>query len=296
MDNPMKGPEHVNYERIAKAIDYINRHFKEQPNLDDVAANVHLSPFHFQRLFTDWAGISPKKFLQYTSLTYAKRILRENGGMTLFDAAYETGLSGTSRLHDLFVKIEGMTPAEYKNGGKDLVIRYDFFDSPFGSVIAASTHKGVCHMAFYEEVDRAAAMLKAKFPNATLQRKSDALQQNALAIFNSDWRKLSNIKLHLKGSEFQIKVWEALLKIPMGRLVTYGTIARQIDRPTAARAVGTAIGSNPVAFLIPCHRVIQSSGSFGGYMWGAIRKSAMIGWEGAQNELALAGRAAAANT
>src|SRR5690606_32001903 len=128
-------------ERIAKAIDYINRHFKEQPNLDDVAANAHLSPFHFQRLFTDWAGISPKKFLQYTSLTYAKRILRENGGMTLFDAAYETGLSGTSRLHDLFVKIEGMTPAEYKNGGKDLVIRYDFFDSPFGSVIAASTHK-----------------------------------------------------------------------------------------------------------------------------------------------------------
>ena len=286
MDNPMKGPEHVNYERIAKAIDYINRHFKEQPNLDDVAANVHLSPFHFQRLFTDWAGISPKKFLQYTSLTYAKRILRENGGMTLFDAAYETGLSGTSRLHDLFVKIEGMTPAEYKNGGKDLVIRYDFFDSPFGSVIAASTHKGVCHMAFYEEVDRAAAMLKAKFPNATLQRKSDALQQNALAIFNSDWRKLSNIKLHLKGSEFQIKVWEALLKIPPGKCVTYGDLAKSIGAPKASRAVGAAVGANMISLLIPCHRVILSSGVVHNYRWGAARKKAILALEEARADAA----------
>lgn len=296
MNSQMKAQEHANYERIAKAIDYIERHFKEQPNLDDVAASVHLSPFHFQRLFTDWAGISPKKFLQYTSLAYAKRILRENGEITLFDAAYETGLSGTSRLHDLFVKIEGMTPAEYKNGGKDLVIHYDFFDSPFGRLIVGSTHKGVCHMAFYEAEEHAVAVLNAKFPNASLRREPDALKQDALAVFKSDWGKLPKVKLHLKGSEFQIKVWEALLKIPMGRLVTYGTIARQIEMPTASRAVGTAIGSNPVAFLIPCHRVIQSTGSFGGYMWGATRKTAMIGWEGAQNELGRAELAAGANT
>ena len=277
----MNTQENINYNRIAEAIDYIKANFKEQPNLDEVAEKVHLSPFHFQRLFSDWAGTSPKKFLQYTSLEHAKKLLKENQA-TISETAYETGLSGTSRLHDLFVNIEGMTPAEYKNGGKNLAINYSFAESPFGNIIVASTQKGVCFMAFAEDETIGFVDLKNKFPNASFTRKLDLAQQNALFIFQNDWGKLSEIKLHLKGTDFQLKVWETLLKIPMGQLSTYGSIAQQIEKPNASRAVGTAIGSNPVAFLIPCHRVIQSSGIFGGYMWGNTRKTAIIGWEGAQ--------------
>jgi AraC family transcriptional regulator of adaptative response/methylated-DNA-[protein]-cysteine methyltransferase len=281
----MNTQENINYNRIADAIDYIKTNFKDQPNLDEVAEKVHLSPFHFQRLFTDWAGTSPKKFLQYISVEHAKKILKENNKTTLSDAAFDTGLSGTSRLHDLFVNIEGMTPAEYKNGGKSLEINFSFAESPFGNIIVASTKKGVCFMAFAEDEEAGFQDLKNKFPNAGFSRKLDLSQQNALFIFQNDWSKLSEIKLHLKGTDFQLKVWETLLKIPMGQLSTYGSIAQQIEKPNASRAVGTAIGSNPVAFLIPCHRVIQSSGTFGGYMWGNTRKTAIIGWEGAQANL-----------
>ncbi|WPO80647.1 methylated-DNA--[protein]-cysteine S-methyltransferase [Flavobacterium sp. KACC 22761] len=277
----MNTQETINYNRIAEAIDYIKANFKEQPNLDEVAEKVHLSPFHFQRLFSDWAGTSPKKFLQYMSIEHAKKLLKENQA-TVSETAFETGLSGTSRLHDLFVNIEGMTPAEYKNGGKNLEINYSFAESPFGNIIVASTQKGVCFMAFAEEEEIGFQDLKHKFPNAQFSKKLDLAQQNALFIFQNDWSKLSEIKLHLKGTDFQLKVWETLLKIPMGQLSTYGNIAHQIQKPNASRAVGTAIGSNPVAFLIPCHRVIQSSGVFGGYMWGNTRKTAIIGWEGAQ--------------
>jgi AraC family transcriptional regulator of adaptative response/methylated-DNA-[protein]-cysteine methyltransferase len=278
----MNTQENINYNRIAEAIDYIKVNFKEQPNLDEVAEKVHLSPFHFQRLFTEWAGTSPKKFLQYISIENAKKVLKENNQATLSDAAFDTGLSGTSRLHDLFVNIEGMTPAEYKNGGKNLEINFSFAESPFGNIIVASTSKGVCFMAFAEDEETGFQDLENKFPNATFSRKLDLSQQNALFIFQNDWSKLSEIKLHLKGTDFQLKVWETLLKIPMGQLSTYGSIAQQIEKPNASRAVGTAIGSNPVAFLIPCHRVIQSSGTFGGYMWGNTRKTAIIGWEGAK--------------
>jgi AraC family transcriptional regulator, regulatory protein of adaptative response / methylated-DNA-[protein]-cysteine methyltransferase len=274
----MKTQNNINYNRIAEAIDYIKTNFKSQPNLDDVAKKVHLSPYHFQRLFTDWAGVSPKKFLQYISVEYAKNILQDKQA-TLFDAAYETGLSGTSRLHDLFITIEGMTPSEYKNGGENLAINYSYAESPFDNLIVASTVKGLCWMAFNESEKEALMELKAKFPNATFNRKLDLVQQNALFIFQNDWSVLPEIKLHLKGTNFQLKVWETLLKIPMGGLSTYGTIAKKIQSPNASRAVGTAIGSNPVAFLIPCHRVIQSSGNFGGYMWGNTRKTAIIGWE-----------------
>lgn len=277
----MNTQENINYNRIAEAIDYIKANFKDQPNLDEVAEKVHLSPFHFQRLFSEWAGTSPKKFLQYTSLEHAKKLLKENLA-TISETAYETGLSGTSRLHDLFVNIEGMTPAEYKNGGKNLEINFSFAESPFGNIIVASTQKGVCFMAFAENEETGFEDLKHKFPNAAFSRKLDLAQQNALFIFQNDWSKLSEIKLHLKGTDFQLKVWETLLKIPMGQLSTYGSIAQKIEKPNASRAVGTAIGSNPVAFLIPCHRVIQSSGIFGGYMWGNTRKTAIIGWEGAQ--------------
>ncbi|WP_316790488.1 bifunctional helix-turn-helix domain-containing protein/methylated-DNA--[protein]-cysteine S-methyltransferase [Pedobacter frigoris] len=279
----MKVQEKINYHRIAEAIGYIRQNFKQQPNLDEVAEKVHLSPFHFQKMFTEWAGTTPKKFLQYTSLEYAKRLLKEQQA-TLFETAYETGLSGTSRLHDLFVNIEGMTPAEYKNGGKDLLINYSFAESPFGNLIIASTPKGVCHIAFEEDETTALDNLIRKFPNASFHRRLDLMQQNALFVFQNDWSKLPEIKLHLKGTEFQLKVWEALLKIPMGKLSTYGEIAKYIETPKASRAVGTAIGSNPVAFLIPCHRVIQSTGDLGGYMWGVTRKTAIIGWEGGKCE------------
>lgn len=277
----MEIQESINYNRIAEAIAYIKENFKSQPHIDEVAEKIHVSPSHFQRLFTEWAGTSPKRFLQYISVQHAKKMLQEEQ-VSLFEATFETGLSSTSRLHDLFVSIEGMTPAEYKNGGKNLHINYSFAESPFGTLIVASTAKGICYMAFEENEEKALSDLKVKFPNATLQRKLDLLQQNALFIFQNDWSKLDKIKLHLKGTDFQLKVWESLLKIPMGKLSTYGNIAKRIGNPKASRAVGTAIGSNPVAFLIPCHRVIQSSGIFGGYMWGATRKTIIIGWESAK--------------
>ena len=280
----MTRQEAINYSRVAEAITYIRKNFKLQPDLNELAEKVHLSPLHFQKLFSEWAGTSPKKFLQYISVEYAKRLLKEEQ-LTLFDTAFETGLSSTSRLHDLLINIEGMTPAEYKNGGKDLQIRYSFGTSPFGPLIIASTFKGICYMAFEEDQPAALEKLRARFPNARFVQGSDDIQANALKIFESDWSNIDKIKLHLKASDFQLKVWEALLKIPMGKLRTYGSLAAGIGAPGASRAVGTAIGSNPVAFLIPCHRVIQSSGALGGYMWGTIRKTAIIGWEGARVNL-----------
>ena len=274
----MSTQDTINYNRIAEAIAYITANFKHQPSLDEVAEKINLSPFHFQRLFSEWAGISPKKFLQYISVQHAKKLLKAEQE-TLFETAYQTGLSGTGRLHDLFVNIEGMTPAEYKNGGKDLQIKYHFSPTPFGDIIVASTDKGVCYMAFEVDEQDALNTLMRKFPNATFEWKHDSHQQNALLIFQDDWTKLNEIKLHLKGTAFQLKVWESLLRIPMGKLSTYGSIAKEIEKPNASRAIGTAIGSNPVAFLIPCHRVIQSSGTIGGYMWGPTRKTAIIGWE-----------------
>jgi AraC family transcriptional regulator of adaptative response/methylated-DNA-[protein]-cysteine methyltransferase len=232
-------------------------------------------------MFTDWAGISPKKFLQYLSLDYAKGILKEQQA-TLFDAAFETGLSGTGRLHDLFINIEGMTPAEYKNGGKALSINFSYAETPFGNIIVASTPKGICYIAFADDKDEAFNQLYAQFPNASYYQVVDLAQQNALYIFTRDWSQLSSIKLHLKGTSFQLKVWEALLKIPMGGLNTYSTVAKTVELPTASRAVGSAIGANPVAFLIPCHRVIKSTGETGQYHWGLGRKSAIIGWEAAK--------------
>jgi len=273
--------EQINYNRISAAIAYIQANFKTQPSLEEIAENISLSPHHFQRLFTEWAGVSPKKFLQYITIGHAKDLLQKESA-TLFDTAIETGLSGTGRLHDLFIQIEGMTPGEYKNGGENLVINYSYAESPFGNILVASTSKGICHMAFADEPDAALEELKMYFPKASYSQLVDRFQQTAMFVFNQDWKKLDKVKLHLKGTPFQIKVWETLLKIPMGKLSTYGSIAKEIDSPKASRAVGTAIGDNPVAFLIPCHRVIQSTGNFGEYHWGSIRKTAMIGWEAAQ--------------
>jgi AraC family transcriptional regulator of adaptative response/methylated-DNA-[protein]-cysteine methyltransferase len=276
----------IDYHRIEKAIYYLKVNFKQQPSLEDVAAHVYLSPFHFQRMFKEWAGVTPKKFLQYLSIEYAKGILKDQQS-TLFDAAYETGLSGTSRLHDLFIKIEGMTPGEYKNGGAQLQINYSFAESPFGSLIVAATPKGICYMAFADDSDLAFQELQQLFPNAKYRQVLDMIQQNALYIFGKDWSRLQELKLHLKGTDFQIKVWETLLKVPVGELSTYSAIASAIDNPKASRAVGSAVGDNPVAFLIPCHRVIKSTGELGQYHWGSPRKTAMIGWEAAQTDLSL---------
>jgi AraC family transcriptional regulator, regulatory protein of adaptative response / methylated-DNA-[protein]-cysteine methyltransferase len=269
-----------NFERVASAIQYIQLNFKAQPSLEKIAESIHLSPFHFQKLFTDWAGISPKKFLQYITIEHAKKILKENK-KTLFETAFESGLSGTGRLHDLFVSIEGMTPGEYKNGGEQLFINYSFAESPFGNMLVAATPKGICHIAFSDNEKEAYSELQSRFPKASFRQMVDLVQQNALYIFTHDWNKINQIKLHLKATPFQLKVWETLLKIPTGQLTAYGDIAQQINNPNASRAVGTAIGDNPVAFLIPCHRVIQSTGVFGQYHWGSVRKTAMIGWEAA---------------
>lgn len=279
----MNQQRQIDYTRIAQAIAYINENFKEQPNLGNIAAAVNLSPFHFQRLFSDWVGVSPKKFMQFTSIKYAKGLLHEQHA-TLLDTAYETGFSGTSRLHDLFISIEGMTPGEFKNGGANLEINYAFSGSPFGKVIVASTAKGVCFIAFEEDEAMALVELKLRFPNAVYSQQVDKFQKDALKVFQQDWSQLERVKLHLRGTPFQMKVWESLLQIPSGQLKSYGQIAESIDQPQASRAVGSAIGKNPVAFLIPCHRVIQASGNIGGYRWGCTRKSAIIGWEAAQKE------------
>lgn len=277
----MSEQQKLNYERIAAAIRFIEENRQEQPKLEAVAEHVNMSPFHFQRIFQEWAGITPKHFLQYLNVEYAKYILQKTHA-SLLDTAYEVGLSGTGRLHDLFVNIEGMTPGEYKNGGENLSINYSFAESPFGEIFVASTSKGICCMEFADNHEIAFNSLLQKFPNAKFSQIADKIQQNALFIFTQDWSKLKEIKLHLKGTDFQLKVWDALLKIPMGGLATYGDIATEINNPKACRAVGTAIGENPVAFLIPCHRVIRSSGALGNYHWGEIRKTAIIGWEAAK--------------
>lgn len=270
------------YERIAKAISYIRTHFHEQPDLEKVAGEVHLSAFHFQRLFKKWAGVSPKKFLEYISVEHAKALLSEQASLS--EASFETGLSGTGRLHDLFIKIEGMTPGEFKNGGESLRVNYSFSESPFGKIIAASTAKGVCHLAFVDDEKRAVRRFREKFPNASCAERRDNIQREALRIFEDDWSNLPKIRLHLKGTPFQIKVWEALLKIPFGNITTYARVAEATGHPSALRAVGAAIGRNPVAYLIPCHRVIRSTGMIGEYHWGDRRKAAIIGWEAAKLE------------
>lgn len=275
--------EHSHYLRIERAIQYLKMHFKEQPPLNDVAAAIGVSPFHFQRMFTDWAGVSPKKFIQYLSLEHAKTLLRDEN-TTLLETALKTGLSGTGRLHDLFINIEAMTPGEFKNGGENLTINYNFAESPFGKILIASTTKGICQLFFEESEALATEELLQCFPEASYRQQTDKFQQDALRVFKNNWQQIDQIKLHLNGSRFQLKVWEALLTIPPSRLTSYGSIAKAIKKPTASRAVGTAIGRNPVAFLIPCHRVIQSSGHIGGYKWGSTRKSAIIGWEAAQSE------------
>lgn len=268
------------YARIEKAITYILENYSKQPSLSDIAGHVYLSPFHFQRLFQDWAGVTPKTFLQYISLQHAKDLLNKN--LSLSDVSMEVGFTGTSRLHDLFITIEGMTPGEFKKKGESLFINYSFAETMFGSIIMAATKKGLCYLAFYIDERSAFAELQNTFPNAVFNLGRDEIQENTLLFFNNDWKDIKALKLHLKGTAFQLKVWNSLLQIPLGGMRTYGSIAGKIEHGNASRAVGTAIGQNVIAFLIPCHRVIRSSGVIGEYRWGSSRKVAMLGWEAAK--------------
>ena len=281
--------DHHYYHRIENAITYIAAHFQSQPSLADIAAAAHMSPSHFQRVFQAWAGVSPKKFVQYMSLEHAKELLKRQGSNS--EAAVTAGLSGTGRLHDLFVTVEGMTPGEYKQGGAALAIKYEFYSTLFGQAIIAATEKGICHIALEQDQASALLQLKQRFPKAVFIQEDSDQHQQVLAFFQSlqpsydeSLETLKPVPLHLAGTPFQLKVWECLLNIPAGELRTYGDIARDIGQPSASRAVGTAIGANPIAYLIPCHRVIQSTGKIGGYRWGSDRKAAIIGWESAQSE------------
>ncbi len=279
----MKTKTKTDFDKISEAIGYISANFRGQPDLDMIAKKVGLSPSHFQKLFTKWAGTSPKKFLQYISLEYAKKLLKEEKSSVL-GTTVKTGLSSGGRLHDLFISIEGMTPGEFKNGGENLKISYCFAESPFGNVLIAATTKGIVYISFVEKNNEKKALknLRAQFPKAIFNEKRDAIIQKTLKTLQNPRRK-EQIKLHIKGTPFQLKVWEALLKIPAGKVSTYGNIAKKIGNSKANRAVGSAVGKNPVAILIPCHRVIQSSGVLGNYHWGSDRKKAMIGWEGIKN-------------
>jgi AraC family transcriptional regulator of adaptative response/methylated-DNA-[protein]-cysteine methyltransferase len=272
------------YQQIAKAIEHLIANFREQPTLAELAERVNLSEFHFQRLFTEWAGVSPKKFSQYLTLEHAKQQLRS--GAPLAETAYEAGLSGTGRLHDLFVTIEGVTPGQFKQAGSGLTLSYGIFDSPFGTYVLGAINSKIALLHFLIGDEVPEFILAAAWPEVSLDHTPSELQSLANQIFPSASAtgQFDAKPLHvlLRGSAFQLKVWEALLKIPEGRLVSYDQIASVIGKPSASRAVGTAIGSNPIGYLIPCHRVIKKTGLFGGYRWGADRKQAMLGWEAAR--------------
>lgn len=267
------------YQRMADAIRYLLQHATDQPRLADVAAAVHLSEYHLQRLFTQWTGVSPKRFLQQLTVEAAKTGLA--GGQPLQALSYELGLSGSSRLHDLFVTLEAMTPGEYRQGGAGLAMRWSWGPSRFGPLLVATTARGVCALQFVPDAASALAWLQTRWPQASLQAATDghqALRRQLFEPLNPD----TPLSLHLQGSNFQIQVWRALLTLPYGSLASYGQLANLIGKPGAARAVGNAVGANPVAWLIPCHRVIRAGGACGGYRWGETRKLALLGWEAAR--------------
>lgn len=269
------------YARIEKAIRYLDANFRKQPSLSEIAAQVHLSEYHFQRLFRRWAGVTPKRFLQYLTAEYSRRLLRES--RSVLEVSDASGLSSAGRLHDLLVGLHAVTPGELKTQGADLVIRYGFHPSPFGECLLAITRRGVCALEFVEAGGRAVAFarLKTQWMGATLRLQPRATRPMAARIFVAPHTAADRSDLFIQGSNFQVKVWEALLRIPPGHVVAYEDIAARIEAPTATRAVASAIARNPIAFLIPCHRVIRKTGAFGEYRWGSARKMALLGWEAA---------------
>jgi AraC family transcriptional regulator of adaptative response/methylated-DNA-[protein]-cysteine methyltransferase len=284
---PLGADPTADYARIAQAIEFLRANLLTQPNLDEVARQVHLSPFHFQRLFTRWAGVSPKRFLQFLTVEHAKARLAKHD---VLRTALDSGLSGPSRLHDLFVSVEALTPGEFKRGGAGLTIHHGTHATPFGICLLATTKRGVCGLSFLNntaDADAALNELRAKWTAATWVHDETTTRPQADAIFAapaSTRAPAKPIPLLLAGTNFQIQVWRALLSIPSGSVATYEAVARSIGRPKASRAVGSAVGRNTLAYLIPCHRVIKKTGVFGEYRWGSTRKQALLGWETARAE------------
>jgi AraC family transcriptional regulator of adaptative response/methylated-DNA-[protein]-cysteine methyltransferase len=270
---------HINYQRIEQAIRFLEENFQRQPELDEIAERVHLSPFHFQRLFTEWAGISPKRFLQFLTIDYLKEKLKES--RNLVDAAEAAGLSSQSRVYDLFTTLEAVTPQEYKLRGSGLQVSYGIHPTPFGLGLIGVTDRGICWFSFLqadqdavEEIDK-----MKQYWNNSVFREDQMLTEDFIEKIFSQPRMEKKLHLMVKGTNFQIKVWEALLRIPAGQLTTYQDIADQIKNPKAVQAVGSAVGANHIAYLIPCHRVIRKDGVLGEYRWSSARKKGIIGWE-----------------
>ncbi len=272
--------DRFNYDLMAAALRYIEARAGDQPSLDEVAAAIGLSPAHFQRVFSRWVGVSPKRYLQYLTLDHARRLLHER--FTVLDATYEAGLSSPGRLHDLFVRWEAMTPGEYARQGAGLTIRWGWFDTPFGEALAMGTDRGLCGLAFAAECGRDAALadMTGRWPAAGFVEDPATLRPWIEAAFGAP----GEVALAPIGAPFQIKVWEALLSVPSGHVTTYSEIAKRIGNPRAVRAVGTAVGRNPISWLIPCHRALRRDGQLGGYHWGLPVKRAMLAWEAARLE------------
>lgn len=284
---PLGADPATDYARIERAIEFIRANFLDQPSLDEVARQVHLSPFHFQRLFQRWAGVSPKRFLQFLTVEHAKTRLADHD---VLRAALDSGLSGPSRLHDLFVSIEALTPGEFKRGGAGLTIHHGTHSTPFGLCLLATTPRGVCGLSFLNtpaDADAALGELRAKWPAAKLVPDAVATRPQADAIFPPSppmpRAPAQPIPLLIAGTNFQLQVWHALLRIPSGCLSSYESVAQAIGQPKAARAVGSAIAQNSLGYLIPCHRVIKKTGNFGEYRWGSVRKQTMLAWEAAHS-------------
>ena len=269
----------LDYARVEQAIAFIAAHFTEQPSLAAIAAHVHLSPFHFNRLFVRWAGTSPQRFLRFLTKEYAKQLLTSSADV--LTATYQAGLSSTSRLHDLLVTYEALTPAEYRARAAGLVISYGFHPTPFGECLLSLTGRGICGLSFQPPAARALALadLRAAWPRAHFLEAPDKTAAVAGQLFASAADPGQPLHLLVKGTNFQVKVWEAMLRIPAGQVVSYKAVAESIGQPGASQAVGGAVGANPIGYLIPCHRVIQQHGGLGGYRWGENRKHALLGWE-----------------
>jgi len=272
----------TDYTRIERAIRYLEQNYQHQPGLKELARGAGLSEFHFQRLFRRWAGISPKRFVQFLTAGHAVRMLRES--RTNLEAAFDAGLSGGGRLHDLLVNFHAATPGELKRAGAGMTIQYGIHPSPFGECLIAVTARGVCHLGFMPAADRQAVLaeLTAAWPRARLEAAPRVTALVARRLFTRGNNQAPGIGLHVRGTNFQIKVWEALLRIPPGSVASYEDIARRIHAPRAVRAVANAVAHNPVAWLIPCHRVIRKSGALGCYRWGETRKKALLAWEAEQ--------------
>ena len=267
------------YLRIEQAITYLENHYKDQPSLEEVSANIGLSEYHFQRLFTRWAGVSPKRFLQFLTKEGAKDLL--NSSENLLDTTHQVGLSSLGRLHDLFVTTEAVTPGEYKSRGEGVTIRYGIHLTPFGKCLIGLTDRGICHLGFVQSSEGDAIdNLMANWKEARMIEDYRSTASLVEPIFDLRFNtRIKPLTLHLRGTNFQLKVWEALLTIPAGAVTTYEGIASRIGKPNAARAVGTAVGHNPIAVLIPCHRVIRKVGEFGNYRYGELRKKALLARE-----------------